>query len=73
MDFLDKLVLPQSAHHMVLIKYLLVLSNILLVPYLSVLTGSLIFSLFFKRQAEKNKNPHAYRFSKELVDLVTFN
>lgn len=73
MDFLDKLVLPQSAHHMVLIKYLLVLANILLVPYLSVLTGSLIFSVFFKRQAEKKNNPHAYRFSKELVDLVTFN
>ncbi|KAF0140204.1 MAG: cytochrome c class I [Stygiobacter sp.] len=73
MDFLDKLVLPQSAHHMVLIKYLLVLANILLVPYLSVLTGSLIFSIYFKRQAEKKNNPHAYRFSKELVDLVTFN
>ena len=73
MDFLDKLVLPQSAHHMVLIKYLLVLANILLVPYLSVLTGSLIFSIYFKKQAEKKNNPHAYRFSKELVDLVTFN
>lgn len=73
MDFLDKLVLPQSAHHMVLIKYLLVLANILLVPYLSVLTGSLIFSIFFKRRAERSNNPHSYRFSKELVDLVTFN
>ncbi|MEW6651980.1 MAG: cytochrome c [Bacteroidota bacterium] len=73
MDLLDKLVLPQSAHQMVLIKYLLVLSNMLLVPYLSVLTGSLIFSLFFKHRAEKTNNPAAYRFSKELVDLVTFN
>lgn len=73
MDFLDKLVLPQSAHHMVLIKYLLVLANLLLVPYLSVLTGSLIFSLYFKKQAEKRTNSNAYRFSKELVDLVTFN
>ncbi|KAF0151306.1 MAG: cytochrome c class I [Ignavibacteria bacterium] len=73
MDLLDKLVLPQSAHHMVLIKYLLVLSNMLLVPYLSVLTGSLIFSLFFKHRAEKTNNTFAYRFAKELVDLVTFN
>ncbi len=73
MDLLDKLVLPQSAHHMVLIKYLLVLSNMLLVPYLSVLTGSLIFSLYFKNRAEKTNNSLAYRFAKELVDLVTFN
>jgi len=73
MDLLDKLVLPQSSHHMVLIKYLLVLSNMLLVPFLSILTGSLIFSLFFKRRAEKTNNKLAYRFAKELVDLVTFN
>lgn len=73
MDLLDKLVLPQSAHHMVLIKYLLVLSNMLLVPYLSVLTGSLIFSLYQKRCAEKTNNINTYRFAKELIDLVTFN
>jgi hypothetical protein len=33
MDFLENSVLPQSAHHMVLLKYLLVLTYILLIPY----------------------------------------
>ncbi|MDQ7816949.1 MAG: c-type cytochrome [Melioribacteraceae bacterium] len=71
MDFLDNLVLPQSAHHMVLLKYLLVLTYILLIPYLSVLLGSLGLSLFFERKTDKNEN--YYRFAKELIDQITFN
>lgn len=71
MDFLDNLVLPQSAHHMVLLKYLLVLTYIILIPYLSVLFSSLVLSIYFeKKTGEDFKN---YRFSKELIDQITFN
>lgn len=73
MEFLDKLVLPQSAHHMVLLKYLLVLTFILLIPYLSVLFGSLTLSLYFERKSAKTSDNKYYRFAKELVDQVTFN
>ncbi len=71
MEFLDNFVLPQSAHHMVLIKYLLVLTYLLLIPYLSVLMGSLIYSLYYKSKSEGNSS--AYRLSKELIDLTTFH
>lgn len=71
MDFLDKLVLPQSAHHMQLLKYLLVLTYILFIPYLTILYGSLTLSLYFKRTSGKNK--YNYRFAKDLIDLITFN
>lgn len=71
MDFLDNLVLPQSAHHMVLLKYLLVLTYILLLPYLSILFGSLSLSLFFSRKKETDNK--YYRFAKELIDQITFN
>lgn len=73
MDFLDNLVLPQSAHHMQLLKYLLVLTYILLIPYLSVLFGSLLLSKYFERKAAKDSNNKYYSFAKELIDQITFN
>ncbi|MEW6506223.1 MAG: c-type cytochrome [Bacteroidota bacterium] len=71
MDFLDNLVLPQSAHHMVLLKYLLVLTYIILIPYLSILFSSLALSLYFEKRFGKDYK--SYRFAKELIDQITFN
>jgi len=73
MDFLDKLVLPQSAHHMVLLKYLLVLTFILFIPYISILFGTLTFSLFFKKKFVSTNENKYYKFSKDLIDTITFN
>jgi cytochrome c len=73
MEFLDKFILPQSAHHMVLIKYLLVLTHILFVSYISVLLGSLIYTIYFKRRFDQTGDPILYEFSKDLIDLATFN
>jgi len=73
MDFLDNLVLPQSAHHMVLLKYLLVLTFILFIPYISVLFGTLTYSLYFKKIYVNKKESIYYKFSKDLIDLITFN
>lgn len=73
MDFLDQSVLPQSPHHMVLLKYLLVLANILFLPYVSVLFGSLSLSLFFKKKGGRTDQKISKEFSKELIDQITFN
>lgn len=73
MDFIDNLVLPQSAHHMVLLKYLLVLTYILLIPYLSLLFGSLTLSIYFERKQDQIQTNSYYRFAKELIDQITFN
>ncbi len=73
MEFLDKYVLPQSAHHIVLLKYLLVLSLLIFIPYISLMIGSMIFSLFFKNKSVKNNRKTYYKFSKFLIDMITFN
>jgi cytochrome c len=73
MDFLDKLVLPQSTHHMVLLKYLLVLTYLILIPYFSILIGSNIISLFFSKRASKLNDTTAFQFAKDIIDLITFN
>ncbi|MEW6701449.1 MAG: hypothetical protein AB1298_01910, partial [Bacteroidota bacterium] len=73
MDFLDQSVLPQSPHHMVLLKYLLVLAGILFIPYVTILFGSISLSLFFKKKGEKTGKKIYKKFSKELIDQITFN
>lgn len=73
MDFLDHSVIPQSANHLILLKYLLGLTYILFLPYISVLFGILVFSLYFKRKSDKTNNDIYQEFSKQLIDIITFN
>ncbi|MFC2133740.1 c-type cytochrome [Bacteroidota bacterium] len=73
MDFLDNSVLPQSAHHVVLLKYLLVLAYLLFIPYMSVLLGSFFFSVFYNRKGNKTDEKKYLKYSKALIDLLTFN
>jgi len=73
MDILKDLVLPQSAQNILLLKYLLFLTLLILLPYLSVMIGSTLFSIihFFKGRNTENKN-HLL-FAKELIELFTMN
>jgi cytochrome c len=73
MEVLDQSVLPQSPHHLILLKYLLTLAYILFVPYISILFGSLAYSLYFKRKFNKSGLENYNLFSKQMIDLVTFN
>jgi len=73
MEFLDKAILPQSAHHMVLIKYLIVVAFVLLIPYLSLLFGNLAYSLYFRRRAIRENNENFYKLSEDLIEMITFN
>lgn len=73
MEFLENSVLPQSAHHLELLKYLVVLAFLLLIPYMSTLLGTTFLSVIFNRKGNKSGNHFHLKFSKELVDIVTFN
>jgi cytochrome c len=73
MDVLNNSVLPQSEPHLILLKYLLSLTFSLFTLYVSVLFGSLVYSLYFKRKAEKEHDKKFNRFAKETIDLITFN
>jgi len=73
MEFLDKAILPQSDHHMVLIKYLIVVAFVLLIPYLSLLLGNLTYSLYFRKRAIRENNENFYKLSEDLIEMITFN
>ncbi len=73
MNFWDNLVLPQSAEHLELLKYLLGISLMILIPYLSLLIGLTSLSdIFYNKGVNKNKNEEI-SFSKLLIDSISFN
>lgn len=73
MDFLDNLALPQSQHHIELLSYMLMLTYIILMPYLALLLGSTFLSVLFNRKGRVYNNSIYIKFSKDLIDLVTIN
>jgi hypothetical protein len=56
MEFLDNLVLPQSAEHLKLINYLLVLIFFLFIPYIGLLLVTSILSLIYRGKGKRGGN-----------------
>jgi cytochrome c len=73
MEFLDKLVLPQSSEHIQLLHYMMMLVLFLYIPFAGMLTGGLTLSLYFKRKARKTDNPFYLRLSYDIIKNVTVN
>lgn len=73
MEFLDKLVLPQSAEHIKLLHYILTLVLALFVPFISVVFGGTFSSIYFLKRFKKTENPFYIKFSKELIENLTVN
>ncbi|MDY0082662.1 MAG: c-type cytochrome [Ignavibacteriaceae bacterium] len=73
MEFLDKLVLPQSAEHIGLLHYILTLVLALFVPFISVVFGGAFSSIYFLKRFKKTKNLFYLKFSKQLIEYLTVN
>lgn len=70
MDFLDKLVLPQSLDHSALLHYLATLILFLFVPFLSIVLGGSILSLYYKSKGKRDEK--SAKFSEEIIKSATF-
>lgn len=73
MDFFNSIALPQSHEHLVLLKYLLVLTFTLFIPYLAILIGSSSFSVFLKRKSVKENNNKYLKIVRDLVNIAAMN
>jgi cytochrome c len=73
MEFLDKLVLPQSAEHIELLTYMLILILFLFIPFISVILGGTSLSLYFRKKGTDAGNPLYLKFAKDVIDLLTIN
>ncbi len=73
MDFLDKLVIPQSSEHIQLLHYLLMLILFLFIPFISAVLGSTILSLYYKVRGIRESNDIDLKFSKDVIETLTIN
>jgi cytochrome c len=73
MDFLDKLVILLSPEHITLLHYIAMLILILFVPFISIIIGGTVISLFYQRKGIKEGNNIYIRFAKNVIEIVTIN
>lgn len=73
MEFLDKLVLPQSAGHIQLLHYMMSLVLFVYLPFVSLLLCGLALSLCAKRKAKKTQDTVMMRYSIDIIETAAFN
>lgn len=73
MEFLDKLVLPQSAEHIQLLHYMLMLVLFLFIPFISLVFGGTFLSYTFRKKFNKTGDKTFLRFAKDSIQLLTVN
>lgn len=73
MEFLDKLVLPQSSEHLELLHYISILLMTILIPYLSLISSGTIISLVYFRKSYSNSNRTFLQFAKDILQIVSVN
>lgn len=73
MEFLDKLVLPQSAEHIQLLHYMSMLVLFLFIPFISVVFGGTFLSYSFRKRFNKTGDKTFLRFAKDTIQLLTVN
>jgi len=70
MEFLDKLVLPHSGANLELLKFLLVLAQIIFLIFSGTLLGSAVMSFFFGYKSRKSDKSVNTRLAVDYIDLV---
>ena len=73
MEFLESIILPQSAQRIELLSYLTTISYMILLPYLALLFGSTLLSCMFNARGKSYQNTHYIKLSKDLISLPAFN
>lgn len=71
MNIFDSIVLPQSAEHIKLLHYLMILIQFLFLPFLSVILVGTFISLRYWRKGTKEKNLLYLQFSKDVLDTIS--
>jgi cytochrome c len=71
MEFFDKIVLPQSAEHIQLLHYLMILIQFLFLPFLSVILVGTFLSMKYWKKGLKENNLLYIRFSKDVLDTIS--
>ncbi len=73
MEFLKDIALPQSAEHIQLLHYMLILILFLFIPFISAVFGGTALSVFYKKKEKIDLDENCRKFSQDIIELVTVN
>jgi len=73
MDLLEKLVIPPSANHVLLVKYILIISLLLFITYISMVLGGSFISAYFNKKGKKTGDKRYLRFAKDVIEKLTIS
>ena len=73
MEFLNNFVLHQSAEHIELLHYMLLIVLFLFVPFISIVFGGGLLSVTYKKKALKGNDKFYLRLAKEIAEITTIN
>jgi cytochrome c len=71
MEFIDELVIPATANHVLLIKYMLMISLLLFIPYLGMVLGATFLSTRYAKKGKIEGNNNYKRFAKDVIEKLT--
>lgn len=70
MEFIDQIIVPPSANHVLLLEYIYVVSLLLFLPYLGMMMGSSFISIYFKGKGAGTGNSIYLRFAKDVIEKL---
>jgi len=73
MEFLNDFVLQQSAEHIELLHYMLLILLFLFIPFISIVFGGILLSVIYEKKAKKESNNNFLRLAKEIIEITTIN
>jgi cytochrome c len=66
MNFIDQIVVPPSANHILLLRYIFIVSLLIFLPYLGMMMGASFISVYFNRK----ENSMLSRFAKDVIEKL---
>ncbi len=73
MDFLKHLALPQSLEQIAVLHFVLNIVSMLFLPFVSILLGASLLSVYFESKGRRENNVLYLRFAKDIVDAIVIN
>ena len=73
MEFLKDIALPQSAEHIQLLYYILILLLFLFIPFVSAVFGGTVLSVYYKKKEKISLDENYRKFSQDIIELVSIN
>lgn len=73
MNFFDQFVIPGSSNHILLIKYMLMISLMLFIPYIGMLLGGMFISSYFDKKGKREGNSLYTKFAEDVINKLTIS